>query len=462
MNSSFPFLEEQFAGSAGVYSTDLALIRLGRDESYWVEENPATLDRLAVFVHEYAHYLHNFSTLAGIYGFVTSLRRLRLFSNTVDESGRSLGSGVLDPTALREYEGTMKFRVHLAGTLGLPNLFHAASLASFEIVGWDFGSQQVNLASQVMMLNSVRVRVRAGSPGAYCEESFDLGSHVLSESVAWELERILFETQKADLSVLDEVKIWPYKFARRFLEHSIGGAVDSRIVAKVVLLALQSTDPGVAFVALAGALKDRGAQSLEEVVERCRGEFAAEFASMRGAIVSDLRTEVVAFGSRKPLHRAFSDLIDTAEALLQIRSQSEFFEIDLVESPDGAALVNMIKSFPPCPIIQPGEDRDEIFYILDREPDKVAAVSLGVAQSALQFAAVHYQLHAIAPTNQVRKLSCRFYGSCGAPQTIAAPERCKEKPWESFDPTLAEQCWYGQGVAQLRSRPSSVSQPPEL
>lgn len=135
--------------------------------------------------------------------------------------------------------------------------------------------------------------------------------------------------------------------------------------------------------------------------------------------------------------------------------QSAFFEVDLVETPDGTALVDMIKTFPPCPIIQPGEDRDEIFYILDRDPDLAGATALGVTQSALQFAAPHFRLDKIVPTSQLARSPCRFFGSCRAPQTTSAPERCVERPWESFDAALTEQCWYGLGVAQLRGRPTS-------
>jgi hypothetical protein len=166
----------------------------------------------------------------------------------------------------------MQFRAHLAGTSSLPPQFQTASKAAFEIIGWDFDSRQVSLASQVLDLKSARVHLRSGLPGALCEESVVLGSHVLCESVAWEMERILFETHGGDPSVLETVNVWPYKFARRFLEHAISGPVESRIVAKVVLLALQCTDPGVALVSLAGALKDRGEQSCEAVVEHCRGQ----------------------------------------------------------------------------------------------------------------------------------------------------------------------------------------------
>jgi hypothetical protein len=455
MSSQFPLLEEQFAGAAGLYATDLALIRLGRDESYWAEGNDPTLDRLAVFVHEYAHYLHNFSTVAGIYGFVTSLRRFRLFANTVDDGGRSHGSVVLKTHELAEYQGTVRFRTHLAGALTVTRSLRVASNESLEILGWTFHDQRVDLASQAIDLRGVSIQVRAGSPNATMEEAFELGSHVLSESLAWEMERILFEAQGAELSALDRVSVWPYKFARFFLEQVTGGQVESSVVAKIALLALQSTDPGVAFVDLAAALRDRGNRSPADIVEVARQQFVSDVTRIQTAMVTSLRKEAEPFQLRTSLYRAFTSLIETAAQLLSLRLQQAFFELNAIARQDGTGLVEMIKSFPPCPIIHLTDAGEEIFYLSDAEPDPTAATNFGVAQAALQFAVPHYGPSEILPTTSVRPTACRFFGSCRAPQAMQASECCRERPWESFDPTHREQCWYGQGVAVTRSLPLS-------
>lgn len=450
MTSTYPLLEEQFSGVAGTYLTDLALIRLGKDESYWSDQNKPTLDRLAVFIHEYAHYLHNFSTFSGLQGFVTSLRRFRLFVNTVDASGRSQGSGVLKPEDLAEYRGAMQLRKHLAGALGMSHTFRSASRGSFRIVDWKFDAQHALLASQALKLLRVSVQVRAGSPEATIEESFALGSHVLSESLAWEMERILFETQGADLSTLERVAAWPYKFARRFLEHATQSAVASEVVAKIALLALQSTDPGVSFVELAGTLRDRGARSPEEVVETARLQFHTFAIAKQEAIAVALRKEVEPFASRVPLRRSFTTMVESAIQLVSVRVQHPFFEIDVMQDKGGGGLVEMIKSFPPCPIIHATAWGEEIFYISDAEPQAADSISLGVTQAAMQFAAQHYRDAVIISTDQVSPFRCRFFGSCSAPQTKEAPVRCTQRPWESFDAAGGEQCWYGHGVSMTR------------
>jgi hypothetical protein len=451
MTSEYQFLEEKLSGTAGLYATDLALIRLGRDESYWADENEPTLDRLAVFVHEYAHYLHNFSTITGVYGFLTSLRRFRLFANTVDEAGRGRGSEVLKPLEQTEYQHTTRLRTHMAGSLAMPHDLRDASREALEIVDWEFHTHSVTLVSQTEELRGVRIRIKAGDPHAQVEGKFELGAHVLSESVAWEMERVLFESQQVDLSSLESVPTWPYKFARRFLEHATGQPVDSRLVCRVVLLALQCTDPGVAFVHLAGALKDRGVRSFDEVIDAARLQCVSELTRILPGVIELLRKEIEPFAERRPLHRALTRLVDSAIQLLALRAERTFFEIEVVQKESGQALVELIKTFPPCPIIHAVDGGEEIFYLSDAEPDPVNAKSLGVTQTALQFAALHYRPNEILATDSVPPRPCRFFGSCRAPQAASAPERCSAQPWTSFDPSLTEQCWFGQGVAVTRS-----------
>jgi hypothetical protein len=108
------------SGAVGYYKTNWALISLIRSRSFWVAENEPTVERLCLFAHEYAHYLHNFSTIAGLYDFIAQLRFDRLFIRTVDSSGQANGMLVLDETERAEFGTLMKWRRHLRGDIGFP------------------------------------------------------------------------------------------------------------------------------------------------------------------------------------------------------------------------------------------------------------------------------------------------------------------------------------------------------
>ena len=171
-------------------------------------------------------------------------------------------------------------------------------------------------------------------------------------------------------------------------------------------------------------------------------------------MTNSLRKELSPFSSRPPLSQAFTALIESAARLLELRMERSFFEIDAIQTTDGSGLVDLIKALPPCPIIQPTDDGEEIFYLSNTELDSTAATSLGVTQAALQFAAPHFSLTKIVPTSALGPTPCRFFGSCKSPQTTVMPERCTNRPWESYEPSKGEQCWYGQGVAGGRSKHS--------
>ncbi len=99
----------------GSYARNRSLIRLGRDTSFWNADNEPSLHRLAVFLHEYLHFVHNFSTISGIYDFVVQLRLGRIYVNTTDVSGRCRGEPSLSTTSLDEVRGLLTWRKHLRG-----------------------------------------------------------------------------------------------------------------------------------------------------------------------------------------------------------------------------------------------------------------------------------------------------------------------------------------------------------
>ena len=95
----------------GTYKSNLALITLQREASFWIANNESTVEHWCMFAHEYAHFLHNFSTIAGLYDFVPHLRLMGLFVRTVDVNGTSHGTD-----ALTEQEEQRRLRPCMAST----------------------------------------------------------------------------------------------------------------------------------------------------------------------------------------------------------------------------------------------------------------------------------------------------------------------------------------------------------
>ena len=78
---------------------------------------------------------------------------------------------------------------------------------------------KVHLGPQEVVLGEVTLRLMVTSSSWPAEEFvLRLGSHALMESLAWEIERLLFETQGADLARVDSVPVFPYKICRIVFE----------------------------------------------------------------------------------------------------------------------------------------------------------------------------------------------------------------------------------------------------
>ncbi|MDP3271258.1 hypothetical protein [Limnobacter sp.] len=458
-----PLLDEQLAATTlGTYAPNHAIIRLSQDASFWLEENEPTLDRLAVFVHEYAHYLHNFSTTSGIYGFVATLRLLALFINTVDETGKSLGASALSAEASRELAAIVDWRLHLSGSYSQP--FDMARMAQTELQVVDVSrhAATIDLSVQTLSIHRVSITLAKASDPTIAG-SFFLGTHVLMEGLAWEIERILFASQGADSGMLDSrFPTWPYKAPRAIFESIAKHSLSPEQMAQVVLLSLLNTDPGDAFIAIADIfLGNALSESPDQIIERLRDVTLKELNSIKSAMIKSLTIETDRFSSKPTIHRGLKAMMKWAIEFLEVRSGDAFFELNTIRAADRDDLVEMFKKFPPCPIIQetgPHSQDLELFFIADRDPDHQIVNDLGVTQSLLHFASAHTNMRGIVPTPQAREGLCTFSGVCKLPLTVSSPEVCRRRPWESFAPQEGTGCWYASGVRLARSVKSNSSQ----
>lgn len=445
----------------GSYVTDHAIIKLTRDVSFWLQDNEPTLARLVVFIHEYMHYLHNFSTVAGIYGFVAQLRLTKLFMGTVGVAGQSYGDSVLDQEALAELRGVAAWLAHLRGGQS-PNLQQSSATTSAELtfLNVEFGQGSIHLSAQDIdtFFAEAKFDVK-GRHGMERPISIRFGSHVLMEGLAWEVERLLYSTQGGDASFVEQAPPFPYKVARIAFEGTSGLQPSCKMMAKILVLALQTSDPGHSFFMIAQALKTETAdKSIEESVADITKATAETIGNVIEALCNrTLQMEVQAFENKGSVGRGLSLMKDWCTTYLRLRQSKPFFELDIIAAGlDREALIDLLKKYPPCPIFQeigPDDADVEMLLLSPAEPDPEQIKDIGATQGLLQFSACHLRGDRILATSSARQGPCRFYGACKAPLTTRSPDICTKRPWESFSPSDTQGCWYGQGVNLARSRP---------
>lgn len=453
--SPFDLIDAQLQAEVlGTYSTDHALIRLARDASFWLEGNEPTVERLAVFLHEYAHFLHNFSTIAGFYGFIAQLRLLALFINTVDSSGRSLGDGVLSSDARRELENVLAWKKHLVGTVSHPwksSLGTDATVITLREVSRH--SQTISFPRQTFEVHGASVKLTT----PLGDTEVIVGSQMLMEGLAWELERLVYVNHRADSTGLDRrYPVFPYKLPRVIFEGICSRALSPEEMSRVLLLVLQCSDPGSAFIAMAEAM--RGAP--ERVTGDLLGAFESQTLDVLRAghedIFRSLQEDIDKFKPRAPIWRALGQMTEWATGLFRRRLVSPFFELDLVGNQGRERLAEMLKQLPSCPIIhETGDYKEniEFFVLAEEQPSPDSVNDLGVTQALLHFAARHITWSRLVSTENAQPAQCRFYGACKAPPTANQRGSCLAKPWETFIPDATERCWYAGGVQLGRGLP---------
>lgn len=437
---------DELDSSLGIYVLNQALIRLERDVNLLTAQGSdgISTSRLAVLCHEYAHYLHNFSTPTGAYQFVAQLRLLRLFINTVDGSGRSGGSTRLDARATTHLAACLTWFNHLKGTY-----FHSRSQDALELGSVKMDTTaSANFDNQQLDLVSVQATFTASVSGKILEVgTCAIGNTVICEGLAWEVERMVHMAMEESTDFVDKgTPQSPYKLARCLFEGITKKSPDSETMAKILLLALFSTDPGHALVAIAETIKECGHEPIEESLRFVVNKTST--AKYIDVAIESIRSEIKGFDERGAAGRGLIALAERSIALLEARKEDLFFEIDAfkrIVEPD--VLQNLISKYPPCPILQVEESSVGLVLVGQAHHDKTKLEELGAAQAMMQFMGSHLTMSGIVSTGQARRSPCRFFGACGLDGSSDPNGPCNSEPWTKFDPQLSVGCWYAAGVS---------------
>lgn len=448
------------AVTLGSYARNHTLIRLGRDASFWNPQNEPTLHRLAVFLHEYLHFTHNYSTVAGLYDFFVQLRLLRIYINTVDSKGKSHGEHVLSLEAQKETHSLLKWRRHLRGGV-VSDASNALRREKVHppLMGIQRSTSQLTIGPQMIEAHGVSAVFDVSGLGSgRAVMDVQLGSDVLMECCAVEAECLLYEKTGASAGeVRKQVPPYPYLTARAIFEGIADFSPTSGFLCRACVLALQSTDPGDAFVQLAEACKMAGSNADES---HLIGTFLSNSKyffreTVHRILEGSLQPEVEPFATRGPAGRGLQRMASWANDLFNRRLEGDFFELEAVEAaPDLGPLVAMLRSLPSCPVIQEIDamDSHELLYFSETEVPPELTGEIGAAQALFHLTDAHISTGRFSETAVAISRACPFFKACRAPLSSTSPEICERSPWESFSPATGEGCWYSAGVACSRGR----------
>ncbi len=448
--------------SAG-YKPQEFIIRLGPDIELIDSEKSAlvapTPTALAVFMHEYIHYIHNVSTVIGLSGLINTLELWHLFRQTFDENGFSHGSTRLDSNSQDHLKNITEI-LAFGRDVFKPKLHNVLKPASLKIL--NATSEKAIKTKQTKFVCQVQVSDQGGNTED-CQ--IEIGIPEIMEAAAWLLECSLLSKFDPHADIVP-VDVLPYKAVSALAEHLYPGIAEETVLA-AILAALQSSDPVDALqqlLKIASVEHDTNRNAISEIHDaalKVVGENEATLLSLLSEIELKFQTPNI-------MSTGIQAILDIARETLAARRKLPLFEIALI---DGLAKGDLsfeqwMTAYPPCIVIQqkPGSNdvqkRDMLVSFLPLNSDgSDSEVGLRVIHAIFDFVGRHSRNGELIPTKDLMRKPCPFYTCCDLELRAQKPNICRCSPWESVGQHEEGNCWYGAAVALTRPPPTNLPEP---
>jgi hypothetical protein len=414
---------------------------------------------LSYFFHEYAHYLHNISTLSGIVVFINSIELWRCFRLTFDDTGFSGGSDRFDAKQ-REHLKTLLSYLTTARRVYAPVFQRGLEPASLKITSLKPVLEVTGPSDPLlnMLVCDAEVLYEGGN-AERCKVY--IGLLELLESAAWLLEQRMFEAIGSS-DPISPAPVFPYKVVEAAARYAVPGINDTGIIA-CVLTALQSSDAPKALSDVFGiasqALRDERdpADVLREKAKEALNQGSSKLEEALGKLEQEFENDGV-------LARAIRQIVETARRAFKHRRIDPFFELQILEDMklrEESTLRDAIRHYAPCAVLQMRDGSEDelgrdllLSFLVADENEYDPENGLRIVHCIFDFLDRHRTQAGFSRTPEARLRPCPFYTCCNLALRVREPSICSSSPWKSADWPEWDQakvaCWYGTAVRITR------------
>jgi hypothetical protein len=444
------------------YLPESMLIKIGPDLIIFDPDAPGifpTAFAFGFFFHEYAHFLHNISTVSGVAVVINTIELWRCFRQTIDAAGNCGGSGS-DDAARKNHLQTLISYLSAARQNHRPLLKTIASPVSVTITSVTERSDVQGTNQEI--LSVLECDAIVSDQGGQTENStIRIGTLELLESAAWLLEKRMV-TAINPQETISPPPVFPYHIVEALADYAAPGLEEEGVLA-CVLAALQSSDAPQALKEILEIAR-QAVQSGHDPVTALRqstlhalNQGADQLEQVFGALEAEFSNDGV-------LARAIRRIISAARQGFELRRVDPFFELRIIENIGSRSwsLKNVIRQIPSCAVLQIRPDdenhigRDILSSFLPNadEYGQDPEAGLRVVHSVFDYVGRHRTKEGLTTTQQAQRGSCPFYTCCDLSLRKKEPDVCRNTPWKSADwpdwDRAGSACCYGTAVRITR------------
>jgi hypothetical protein len=452
---------------SAIYDNNNFLITINASELVIASENAKIEElsdgQLAVFMHEYWHYIQNISTVAGFKEMVFYQKVLALFSKTLEltEEGHVRSSKKLSEHDSQTYKELWALLIKIRG-----DNFIDYDMHDVEIVNIDKSETTFLLEGREGPLEEVVVSFMNNRTDAIFHYNF--GTIAIFEGIAYELDHFIKDGGVAENNEEDLDDYFPYLVLKKVAEFIMKEMPINRteivVIASISLLTRSPQGALVHFLERYYHLRNAGRPVEDGLREICQIAYESYSETVKIIRNDDLPELVEVNKGRFLAEPVWKFLEKQINNLIDLRLRSLIFELEPFDSGnvDKNLLGKLVSNVLPCDVLQrfSGDDdelgRDELFSFGNNEviwEDDGVTLRISDLRRTLHCQHHFWMSHSgddgfvlsddIADSEDSR---CPMYASCELEWRQEDAEICRNEPWKTYEREKPG-CWYALAVA---------------
>ncbi len=449
--TTFSSYEQLASAAIGVYSTNSFFIRFKSEADLFPTDGNPYPGAIPTHVHEFVHYLHNISTMAGIRAAILANVVVFLATQYLIKDKNGVEQSSRDSAQEDHFKFFIDHLNFIIGTFEKEPGDKSDRRESF----WRFSRLQSYKQDCFPRLLAYQIHISGVMGKKAVNGDLKIGLNFITEGVAYEVEREVWKTNGVpSLSIDSRTPIFPYLAYEPLVNYLAGRPTTPLERIKVGNAALMHYSPSQGFVNACVALR-KSTSSLDKFLQNSISEFDFYLDGDFEKNINQLK-EFYAHTDklRVPFEHYVSRLISTSKKRIHDPCFEEiFFQKQLTPK----TLKEISSTLAEHVVIQEKSDGNAVLDYFGNENGLASSSDEEIAWFTILCSAIHFvKQHftndgRVAETKSLKDAPCPFSGACHVERAEGNPETCKKAPWK-FEPKKDENkmgvCWY---IAAIRS-----------